>query len=238
MSKSPRVLMILTSNNVMGQHGKPTGIWAEELAVPYYALADAGATIDFASPRGGAAPFDPQSLKPAGQNEAPAVERLVKDETLQRRLAQMPTAASVDASAYDAVFFPGGHGTMWDLPGDAGVQRAVEAAWAAGRFVAAVCHGPAGLVSARRPDGQSILAGKRVNGFTDEEEAAVGLADIVPFHLEQRMRELGGRFERGAMWSAYAVRDGQLITGQNPMSSAAVATELLSALGLRAAQAS
>lgn len=232
MSKTPRVLMILTSNNVMGDHGKPTGIWAEELAVPYYALADAGAAVDFASPRGGAAPFDAQSLKPAGQNESPAVERMVKDEALQRRLAQIPTAASVDASGYDAVFFPGGHGTMWDLPGDAGVQRAVEAAWAAGRLVAAVCHGPAGLVSARRPDGQSILAGKRVNGFTDEEETAVGLADIVPFHLEQRMRELGGHFERGPNWSAYAVRDGQLITGQNPMSSAAVAAELLAALGL------
>lgn len=227
-----RILMIVTSHARLGDTGKPTGLWAEELAVPWYALADAGAELVLASPAGGAAPIDPGSLKPVGQNE-PAVERLLADASLQASLASTPRVADVDAARFDALFFPGGHGTMWDLPVDAGVTRAVEQAFAAGRLIAAVCHGPAGLVSARRPDGEPIVKDLRVNSFTDAEEAAVGLAQVVPFLLERRLRELGGRFEGGPSWQPYAVRDGQLVTGQNPQSSHAVAQALLDALAAR-----
>jgi putative intracellular protease/amidase len=227
-----RILMIVTSNARMGQHDKPTGLWAEELAVPYYALLDAGAQVELASPLGGPLPFDPGSLKPAGQNE-PSVERFLADPAAMAKAKNTQVAEAIDASAFDAVFFPGGHGTMWDLPLDAGVKRAVEAAFGAGKIVASVCHGAAGLVSARRADGKPLVEGKRVNAFTDAEEAAVGLSDVVPFALESRLRELGGRFEGAANWQPFAVRDGQLITGQNPQSSGLVADHVLEALGLR-----
>jgi putative intracellular protease/amidase len=224
------VLMFLTSNPQMGEHGKPTGLWAEELATPYYVLADAGVKITLASPAGGAAPVDPGSIKPAGQND-PATERFLADAALQQAVTHTVKLSEVDSTRYDAVFFPGGHGTMWDLPGHPDVTQAVERAWAAGKFVGSVCHGAAGLVSARRPDGQSIVAGLCVNSFTDAEERAVGLDGVVPFLLETRLRELGGRFEGGPAWQPFAVRDGQLVTGQNPQSSHLVAEQLLKALG-------
>ena len=224
-----RILIIVTSNARLGDTGKPTGFWAEELAAPYYALTDAGAQVDFASPAGGAAPLDPGSVKPAGENDA-IVERFLADSTLQTRLATTPRISDLDVDAYDALFFPGGHGTMWDLPGHPGVTHAVERAFAAGKVIASVCHGAAGLVSARRPDGRSIVAGKRVNSFTDAEEAAVGLTGVVPFALETRLRKLGGQFEGAAKWQPFVVRDGQLVTGQNPQSSALVAAAVLEAL--------
>jgi len=230
---NPRILMIVTSHARLGDTGKPTGLWAEELAVPWYALADAGAMLTLASPAGGPAPIDPGSVKPAGENDA-AVERLLADPALQASLAATPRVADFDGADFDALFFPGGHGTMWDLPVDAGVTRAVERAFAAGRLIAAVCHGPAGLVSARRPDGEPIVKDLRVNSFTDAEEAAVGLAQVVPFLLESRLRELGGRFESGPSWQPFAVRDGPLVTGQNPQSSHAVAQALLDALATHA----
>jgi putative intracellular protease/amidase len=220
-----KVLMIATSNTRMGESGKPTGIWAEEIAVPYYELLDAGIDVQIASPKGGAVTMDPGSIKPVGQND-PAVERFLADAAAQAKVQ----ATSVDASTFDAVFFPGGHGTMWDLPGDAGVTRAVESAYAAGKLIASVCHGAAGLVSARRPDGEPVVKGLRINSFTDAEEAAVGLADVVPFHLESRLRELGAMFEGAANWQSFAVRDGQFITGQNPQSSRLVAEHVLRAL--------
>jgi putative intracellular protease/amidase len=231
ISMTSHVLMILTSNARMGAGGKPTGFWAEELAVPYYALVDAGARVDVASPLGGAVPVDPGSVKPKGGNDA-AVERFLADAALQNALAHTRRADAVDAAAYDAVFFPGGHGTMWDLPGDAGVRAAVETAFAGGKVVAAVCHGVAGLVAATRPDGAPLVQGMRINAFTDAEEAAVGLAGVVPFALESRLRELGARFEAAPMWQAFVVRDGRLITGQNPQSSALVAQAVIDALGL------
>lgn len=224
-----RILMILTSNDRMGSSGKRTGFWAEEFAVPYYALVDAGAVVDVATPAGGPAPVDPGSLKPKGQNDA-VVERYLADAPLQKRLQETPRVRALDASRYDAVFFPGGHGTMWDLPGNAEVRRIVEQAERSGKVIAAVCHGPAALVDAMRADGQPLVAGRRVAGFTDTEEAGVGLTDVVPFLLETRLRELGGRFERVADWQPFAVRDGRLVTGQNPASSAAVAEEVLAAL--------
>lgn len=230
---SQRILMIVTSNSRMGDSGKATGLWAEELAVPYYALVDAGADVALASPAGGRAPIDAGSLKPAGQNH-PAVDRLLKDPAAQARIETTQRASTVDATTFDAVFFPGGHGTMWDLPVDAGVTRAVEQAFASGKLIASVCHGAAGLVSAKRADGQSIVHGKRVNSFTDAEETAVGLQAVVPFMLESRLRELGGKFEGAANWQPFVVRDGLLITGQNPQSSALVAHEVLGALGMKA----
>nr|WP_297355460.1 type 1 glutamine amidotransferase domain-containing protein [uncultured Caldimonas sp.] len=227
---SRRILIIVTSNARMGDTGKPTGLWAEELAAPYFAFVDAGFDVEIASPQGGAAPVDPGSLKPKGENDA-VVERFLADEAAQRKVRATARVAEVDAAAFDAVFFPGGHGTMWDLPGDAGVTRAVESAYAAGKIVAAVCHGPAGLVSARRPDGQPLVAGKRVNAFTDDEEREAGQAETVPFLLESRLRNLGAKFEKTGNWQPFAVRDGQLITGQNPQSSAEVARLVLQALG-------
>lgn len=224
-----RILMIVTSNARMGETGQPTGLWAEELAVPYYALADAGVEVTLASPAGGPAPIDPGSVKPIGQND-PVVERFLADAALQARIAATPKASAFDGAAFDAVFFPGGHGTMWDLPVDAGVTRAVERAFAAGKLIASVCHGAAGLVTAKRPDGQSIVKDLRVNAFTDAEEVAVGLEKVVPFMLETRLRALGGRFEGAGNWQPYAVHDGQLITGQNPQSSHRVASALLAAL--------
>lgn len=226
------VLMIVTSNAQMGPGGKATGIWAEELAVPYYALTDAGVTVTLASPLGGAVPIDAGSLQPLGQNPA-AVDRMLADEALQHTLSHTSTASSHRGSDFDAVFFPGGHGTMWDLPTDAGVTRAVESAFLAGKFIASVCHGAAGLVTARRADGESIVKGLRVNSFTDAEEAAVGLTAVVPFPLESRLRALGGLFEGAANWQPFVVRDGVLITGQNPQSSELVAHALLLALGLQ-----
>lgn len=224
-----RILMIVTSNARMGDTGTPTGLWAEELAVPYYALADAGVDVTLASPAGGPAPIDPGSVKPIGQND-PVVERFLADTALQALIAATPKASAFDGAEFDAVFFPGGHGTMWDLPVDDGVTRAVERAFAANKLIAAVCHGAAGLVTAKRPDGQSIVKDVRVNSFTDAEEVAVGLEKVVPFMLETRLRELGGRFEGTGNWQAFAIRDGQLITGQNPQSSHRVAQELLKAM--------
>jgi putative intracellular protease/amidase len=228
---SKRILFITTSNDRMGDHGKPTGVWAEELAAPYFAFIDAGASVEIASPRGGVVPIDPSSLKPAGQNDA-VVERWLADPQAQRMAGATRIAGEMDGAGFDAVFLPGGHGTMWDLPGDRGVARAIETAFAAGKVVASVCHGAAGLVGARRPDGQPLVEGRQVNSFTDSEETAVGLASVVPFKLESRLRELGGRFDAAPDWQPHVVRDGQLITGQNPQSALLVADRVLDALGL------
>lgn len=226
-----RVLIIATSHTSLGNTGKPTGVWAEELVTPYYELIDAGASVDIATPNGGPLAFEPSSIKPAGQNNA-LTERFLADPAAQAKAQATHLAASVDASAFDAVFFPGGHGAMWDLPVDGGVTRAVESAFAGGAFIASVCHGAAGLVTARRADGQSIVEGRRINSFTDAEEDAVGLSGVVPFRLESRLRELGAVFEGAPNWQPFAVRDGQFITGQNPQSSKLVAQHVAEALGL------
>jgi putative intracellular protease/amidase len=230
-----RVLIIATSHTSLGTTGKPTGVWAEELVVPYYELVDAGASVDVATPKGGPLAFEPSSIKPAGQNNA-LTERFLADPAARALVHATHLAAAVDVSAFDAVFFPGGHGAMWDLPVDAGITRAVESAFAAGALVASVCHGAAGLVTARRTDGKSIVEGKRINSFTDAEEDAVGLSAVVPFQLESRLRELGAVFEGAPNWQPFAVRDGQFITGQNPQSSKLVAQHLVAALGLNSLQ--
>jgi putative intracellular protease/amidase len=225
-----RILMIVTSHNRLGNTGKATGIWAEELTTPYYAMVDAGFDVMLASPLGGKPPFAPSSLKHVVDDNDGSVKRFLQDSEAMAKFNSTHAASSLDASDYSAMFLPGGHGTMWDTAEDAATARLVTDVFNAGKPVAAVCHGPAGLVKALRSDGKSILYDKKVSCFTNEEEAAAELMDVVPFHLETRVRELGGNFEGGAMWQPYAVRDGNLITGQNPQSSSLVADHLVAAL--------
>lgn len=225
-----KILMIVTSQATMGEGGKQTGIWAEELTTPYYALIDAGHQVVLASPKGGKPPFADGSYKvDIAQNEG-SVKRFFDDTVATTAFANTAKTSDVIAAEFDAVFLPGGHGTMWDTASDAATAKIVGDIFQAGKPVAAVCHGPAGLVKALRADGKSILHGKKVNGFTNAEETGAGLMDVVPFHLESVMRELGGVFENGPMWQPYAVRDGNLVTGQNPASSALVAKQFIEAL--------
>jgi putative intracellular protease/amidase len=224
-----RVLIVVTSHASMGNTDTKTGIWVEELAIPYYRFVDANIDVKIASPLGGTAPLEPKSIKPQGEND-PVVDRFLMDTKAQQQVANTHRLSDVDVAQFDAIFFPGGHGTMWDLPVDDSVRQAVERADAAGRIIAAVCHGPAGLVSAQRADGKSVVAGKRVTAFTNSEEDAAGLTLVVPFLLETRLRELGAHFQNGLDWQPFTIRDGRFITGQNPASSAAVAEHVMTAL--------
>ncbi|MGX9430567.1 MULTISPECIES: type 1 glutamine amidotransferase domain-containing protein [Bradyrhizobium] len=229
MPSKLKILMILTSSAPMGEAGEPTGLWFEELAAPYYAFIDAGAAVTLASIVGGPAPIDPRSVKPKGENEA-SVDRFLSDETASAALKVTVRINGIDVSVYDAMFLPGGHGTMWDLPDSAELASLLTKAWAQGKVVAAVCHGPAGLVNAKDETGAPLVGGRRVAGFTDSEERAVGLDAAVPFLLESRLRELGGRYESVADFQPFAITDGRLVTGQNPASSALTAKLTLEAL--------
>lgn len=224
------VLMILTSHNQLGNTGKPTGLWAEEMTTPYYAVKDAGFDVVLASPKGGEPPFVAESIDAATAAKTPSVARFLADAPAMAAFANTATTASLDAANFSAVFLPGGHGTMWDTATDPDTARLVGQNFDAGKPTAAVCHGPAGLVSAKRADGHSVVHGLRVNGFTNTEETGAGLMEVVPFHLETRLRELGGLFDSGPMWGAFAVQDAQLITGQNPASSELVAQLVVKAL--------
>jgi putative intracellular protease/amidase len=224
-----KILMVLTSHGQMGEAGQPTGVWFEELALPYFAFVDAGAQVDIVSIRGGEVPIDPRSVKPHGQN-APAVERFLADAAAMRKMHVSASIEGVDGGGYDAVFLPGGHGTMWDLPNSTALATLVGRMWDAGKVVAAVCHGPAGLVNVRDASGRPIVAGRRASGFTDAEEEAAGLTATMPFLLETRFRELGATFEGGPDFQPFAVADGRLVTGQNPASSELVAKLALDAL--------
>jgi putative intracellular protease/amidase len=228
MSTATRILIILTSHSTLGSTGEPTGFWLEELITPYYIFADAGAQIDIVSIAGGQAPIDPRSLKPAGENPS-SVERYLRDVSLQAALITTRPIDSVGSTMYDIVFLPGGHGTMWDLPENAALGRVIVETLVRGAVVSAVCHGPAGLVTATLPDGRPIVAGRRLTAFTDSEERAAALTHIVPFPLETRLRGLGARFESGADFKPFAVADGNLVTGQNPASSERVAELALEA---------
>jgi putative intracellular protease/amidase len=222
---SPKILIIVTSHAELGASGQKTGFWLEELAVPYNAFVRAGATVDIASPRGGRPPADPKSES----GESAEVEAFLADAEAQRKLARTKLISEVK-DEYDAYFVAGGHGVMWDLTDEPALARLLAAGFEAGKVVAAVCHGPAALVSVRLRSGEPLVAGRRVNGFSDEEETAVGLASVVPFMLETKLKALGGRYERGPTWGSFAVADGNLVTGQNPASSLAVAQKTLAIL--------
>jgi len=225
-----RILFVLTSHSRIGDTGKPTGVWLEELAEPYWMLRDAGAEVTLASIRGGQVPVDPGSVAEPGRNAAP-VDRFLADPATMAELSGTVAVEGLRAGDFDAVFLPGGHGTMWDLPESRALAGLLSDAWAGGRVVAAVCHGPAGLVNARTPDGAPLVRGRRVAAFTDAEEEAAGLAQAVPFLLETRLRELGAELVTVPNWQPNAVRDGALVTGQNPASSAGVARLMLETLG-------
>jgi putative intracellular protease/amidase len=224
-----RILIITTSVTQLGSTGKTTGVWAEELVVPYYEFVQAGISVEIASAQGGPVAFDSASLEITGEAK-PLIDRFKNDAQAQALAAKTQKTAEVEADRFDAVYFAGGHGTMWDLPIDPGVQRVVETLYAQSKWITSVCHGAAGLLSARRPDGQPIVQGQRINSFTNAEEDAVGLSAVVPFMLESRLRELGAVFEGGANWQPFAIQDGLFITGQNPLSSVEVARKLVQAL--------
>lgn len=225
----PRILIVTTSNAAMGESGEPTGLWLEELTTPYFTFVEAGARVTLASIKGGAIPIDPRSLD-LGDDTPDSVTRFHGDAEAQAAFAQSHALVGLDGGSFDAIFLPGGHGTMWDLPCNARLAALVGQMWREGKVVGAVCHGPAGLLSAVETDGQPLVMGKAVTAFTDAEERAVGLVDTVPFLLETRLRELGALFENGDPFAAYAIADGRLVTGQNPASSQATAQLLLDAV--------
>src|SRR3954468_9348288 len=223
-----KVLMVLTSHDRLGDTGHKTGFWLEEFAAPYYILKDAGLDVTLASPKGGQPPLDPKSDDPASQTEA--MRRFKADPEAQAALARTVKLSSVSPNDYDGVFYPGGHGPLWDLAEDKASIALIEALYAARKPVAAVCHGPAAFRRAKAPDGTPLVRGRSVTGFTNSEEAAVGLTDIVPFLVEVMLKQNGGDYSKAADWQPYAVTDGNLITGQNPASSAETARALQAAL--------
>lgn len=222
------ILIVLTSHDQLGDTGEKTGFWLEEFATPYYVLKDAGAAITLASPKGGQPPLDPKSDLPENQTEA--TKRFRADKAAQTALANTKKLTDVSANDFDAVFYPGGHGPLWDLSDNATSIALIETFVRADKPVAAVCHAPAAFINVRGKDGKYLVSGKRVTGFTNAEEHAVGLTEVVPFLLEDRLKERGGVYSKGANWTPYAQVDGKLITGQNPASSGPAAKALLKLL--------
>lgn len=225
-----KILMVLTSHSRLGNTGEKTGFWLEEFAAPYYTFKDAGATITLASPLGGQPPLDPKSDIPETQTED--TQRFKNDPAAQKILAHTLKLGEVSASDFDAVFYPGGHGPLWDLAEDPSSIALIEATLAAGKPIALVCHAPGVLRRVKATNGQSVVQGKTVTGFTNTEEQAAGLTEIVPFLVEDMLKKNGGDYSKAADWKPYVVQDGQLITGQNPASSAPAAKELLQQLSL------
>lgn len=219
------VLIVLTSHDQLGNTGRKTGFWLEELAAPYYAFKEAGANITLASPQGGQPPLDPKSNEPEFQTDL--TRRFENDAQANAQLAATVRLDSLSQSDFDTVFYPGGHGPLWDLAEDPHSISLIEAFIAAGKPVALVCHAPGVLRHVKAANGQPLVEGKKVTGFTNTEEEGVQLTDIVPFLVEDELKKLGGVYSRGDDWGAYVVQDGLLITGQNPGSSTATAALLL-----------
>lgn len=226
--KTAIILFIVTSHAVLGDTGKSTGLWLEELATPYYAFKDAGYDVDIVSIAGGEVPLDPRSIEK--ESTTANVRRFLTDKEAMALIKHSPSVQNVDVTRYDALFLPGGHGTMWDLPGSKALAQIVSEAWNSGQVVSAVCHGPAGLVAAVDRNGDPIVKGRKVAAFTNSEEAAVGLAEEVPFLLETRLRELRAQVQTAPDFTPFAVADGKLVTGQNPASSEEVAKLVMQAL--------
>ena len=223
-----KILMVLTSHDRLGDTGKKTGFWLEELAAPYYVVRDAGADIVLASPLGGQPPLDPKSDAPEAQTDA--TRRFRADKPAMQALASTRALASIRAEDFDAVFYPGGHGPLWDLADSRESAALIEATLAAGKPVAAVCHAPGVLRDVKAPGGAPLVRGKRVTGFANTEEEAVGLTKVVPFLVEDMLRAAGAHYSKGVDWQSHVVVDGLLVTGQNPASSAAGAEALLQVL--------
>ncbi len=223
--KMKKVLFVLTSHNQLGNTGEKTGFWIEEFAAPYYLLKDKGVEITLVSPKGGQPPIDPKSELP--DFETPATVRFYKDKETQEVLSKTLKLAAVDQANYDAVFYPGGHGLLWDLVEDVSSTSLIESFIQNDKPVAVVCHAPAVLKNTKNADGTPLVSGKKVTGFSNTEEEAVQLTDVVPFLVEDMLQTNGGIFSKGEDWAPYAVEDGLLITGQNPASSELVAEKLL-----------
>lgn len=222
------ILIVLTSHDKLGDTDNKTGFWLEEFASPYYTLLDAGVKITLASPKGGQPPLDPTSDLPDFQTES--TRRFKADEKANEVLANTVKLSSVKESDFDAVMYPGGHGPLWDLTNDENSISLIEAFVKAGKPVASVCHAPAVLLNAKLPNGDYLVKGKKVTAFTNTEEEAVQLQDIVPFLLEDALKEKGALYSKVDDWNSNVITDGKLITGQNPASSEAVAKELLKIL--------
>jgi putative intracellular protease/amidase len=220
-----KVLMVLTSHDQLGNTGRKTGFWLEEFAAPYYAFKEANADIVLASPKGGQPPLDPKSNEPNFQTEL--THRFEADAAAKAQLATTLRLDGVTSSDFDTVFYPGGHGPMWDLAEDKNSIKLLESFVAAGKPVALVCHAPGVLRHVKTPAGEPLVKGKKVTGFTNTEEEAVGLTKVVPFLVEDELKALGGKFSKTADWQPYVLTDGLLITGQNPASSGPGAKALL-----------
>lgn len=223
-----KVLIVLTSHDELGNTGKKTGFWSEEFAAPYYALSEAGVEITLASPKGGQPPLDPKSELPEFQTEQ--TKRFDADKNLQEQLAHTLTLDEVKEEDFDAIFYPGGHGPLWDLTYDKHSIALIEKFYGAGKPVATVCHAASALLYAKTPEGEALVKDKKVTGFSNTEEEAVQLTDVVPFLLEDELKKQGGIYSKGADWNSYVLQEGNLITGQNPGSSAAAAEKLIAML--------
>jgi len=223
-----KVLFVLTSHDKLGDTGKKTGFWIEEFAAPYYTLIDNGVEITIASPKGGHPPIDPKSDVP--EASTPATERFKKDIETQQKLAHTIMLSVIKETDYDAIFYPGGHGPLWDLSANTDSIHLIESFYRNNKPVAAVCHAPAVFRYTKNTLGKPLVNGKKVTGFTNEEEDAVQLTSIVPFLVEDMLKQNGGEYSKVANWQPYAVQDGLLITGQNPASSQLVAEKLLQLL--------
>ncbi len=222
------ILMVLTSHDELGDTGKKTGFWLEEFAAPYYVLKDAGAEITLASPKGGQPPLDPSSDTADAQTAA--TERFKNDEVAQKVLSETHVLSAINEADYDAIFYPGGHGPLWDLAEDKDSINLLEAFAHNDRPIGAVCHAPAIFKHPKGKDGQPMVSGKSVTGFTNSEEEGVGLTDVVPFLVEDMLKANGGKYEKGEDWTPFVVVDGKLVTGQNPASSEQAAKKFLTLL--------
>jgi putative intracellular protease/amidase len=221
------ILMVITSHDQLGNTGRKTGLWLEEFAAPYFVFRDAGINITLASPKGGQPPIDPKSDLP--ENQTPAMTRFKKDEAAKKAFAQTVKLADVRAEDFDTVFYPGGHGPLWDLAESPVSIALLESFYNSGKFIALVCHAP-GVLHRVKFEGKPLVKGKRVTGFTNSEEEEVQLTKVVPFLVEDELKRLGALFEKVPNWQSFVVVDGHLITGQNPTSSTAVAQTLLQSL--------
>ena len=223
-----KILIVLTSHSELGNSGEKTGFWIEEFATPYYVFADAGALLTLASPKGGQPPVDPKSESPDAQTSS--TKRFFGDYDLIDKMAHTLRLTDVKHEDYDAVFYPGGHGPLWDLANDETSITLIENFYKSYKPVAFVCHAPASLLKVKAPNGEFLVKGKEVTGFSNAEEEVVNLTNVVPFLLEDELKKLGANYSKGPEWGSYVKQDGLLITGQNPASSAEVARLLLKML--------